>query len=294
MKILAIDIGGTKVAYGIIENGQLLSREQFATPKTVTIESFNQLIIENCKHEIDLCSEIRISTTGLVTSEGISAINPVTLPFPAPFPLAKKLKETTKIPVFILNDAQAATWFEYQQLTIKAKNMAYVTVSTGVGGGLIIDHQLQKGAGGLAGHIGHMVIEQQGERCGCGRQGCVEVIASGTAIHKQAQQVFGEQISNIQLFEMLESDQKAFDIIQNSAKAIATLCCNLKASLDLDLIVIGGGIGLANGYLQLVQKEITKQPHIFQVKTISAQGGHDACLLGAASYFDSHLTKSNL
>ncbi len=118
--------------------------------------------------------------------------------------------------------------------------MAYLTVSTGVGGGLILDGKLHRGQNNFAGHIGHLVIDPNGPICGCGQRGCVEAIASGTAINKYAQQTINNTISNVELFEQAHLNPSAEHIIQQSAQAIATLCCNLKATLDLDVIVIGG------------------------------------------------------
>lgn len=285
MNTLAIDIGGTKIAFGLVVNDELKERKQIATPNVISAEQFAQAILIECQEWLPKVSRIGVSTTGLVTPEGITAINPDTLFFPAPFPLQQALHELTKLPVEILNDAQAAAWFEFLQLNSKLNNMAYITVSTGVGGGLVLNKQLHKGANNFAGHIGHMVVEQHGVACGCGQTGCVEAIASGTAINKQARRLLSPDITNIELFAMATDNIQAQSIIHASAKAIATLCCNLKASLDLDIIVLGGGVGLANGYLAHVQNEVNTRPTPFRVNVIAANGSHDACLLGAAFQF---------
>lgn len=114
----------------------------------------------------------------------------------------------------------------------------------------------------------------------------MEAIASGTAIQRCSREVFHPPISNVELFERALDEPKAEAIIQASAQAIATLCCNLKATLDLDVIVLGGGVGLANGYLSRVMEHIAQRPHAFQVPIIAAQGDYDACLLGAAFQFN--------
>ncbi|NOI65723.1 N-acetylmannosamine kinase [Vibrio sp. 99-8-1] len=284
MKTLAIDIGGTKIALGLIEHGELQQRKQIATPKAISADQFAKAIIDECQAWLPDVDRIGVSTTGLVTPEGITAINPDTLFFPAPFPLHNALSSLTGYPVDILNDAQAAAWFEFLQLDENVTNMAYITVSTGVGGGLVINKSLHKGTTNFAGHIGHMVIDHTGQECGCGQKGCVEAIASGTAINKRARQLLSPEITNPELFALSESDAQAKSIIQ--AGAIATLCCNLKASLDLDIIVLGGGVGLANGYLTRVQEEINNRPVPFRVNVMAANGSHDACLLGAAYQFE--------
>ncbi|MGC9403530.1 N-acetylmannosamine kinase [Vibrio genomosp. F10] len=286
MNILAIDIGGTKVALGYVSNGKLVDRKQIPTIDVTSAHQFANYILKHCQSWLADADSIGISTTGLVTEYGISAINPDTLSFPTPFPLHTEIETLTSKPVAMLNDAQAAAWYEYLHLTEQENNMAYITVSTGVGGGLVIDGKLHRGKTNFAGHIGHLVIDPNGPICGCGQQGCVEAVASGTAINKHAQQTLTKAMSNIALFEESHRNPKAEQIIQQSAQAIATLCCNLKASLDLDVIVIGGGIGLAQGYLERVIQHIEKRPPSFQIKLVPAKGNHDACLLGAAYLFE--------
>ncbi|WP_367989280.1 N-acetylmannosamine kinase [Vibrio sp. NTOU-M3] len=285
MHTLAIDIGGTKIALGLFEDGKMRSRRQLATPIATNTIIFAEEILEHCQDWLEVVDNIGISTTGLVTPEGISAINPDTLDFPTPFPLHTALNAITQKPVEMLNDAQAAAWFEYRQLQNRYQNIAYITVSTGVGGGIVLDGKLLKGASNLAGHVGHTVLSLSGPECGCGQRGCVEAMASGTAIHKAALEVFDETISNIELFELAEKDLAADHLICQSAAAIATLCCNLKASLDLDVVVLGGGIGLAKRYLQRVEHHISQKPAVFQVPIIRAKGDYDACLYGAAQQF---------
>ncbi|CCN68520.1 N-acetylmannosamine kinase [Vibrio nigripulchritudo] len=283
MNVLAIDIGGTKIATGLVDlNTQtLLERQQFPTPIAHSASQFAHHILEHCQHWLPEITQIGVSTTGLVTEEGISAINPDTLSFPTPFPLRKHLSDISNKPVQMLNDAQAAAWYEYLQLDNNYSNMAYITVSTGVGGGLVLNRTLHTGRNNFAGHIGHTVVEMSGEPCGCGQHGCVEAIASGTAINKQAQRI-KKGISNIELFDMASREPEANAIIQRSAEAVATLCCNLKATLDLDAIVLGGGVGLATGYFERVKQAVNDRPSHFQLSILKAKGSHDACLLGAA------------
>lgn len=285
MSTLAIDIGGTKIAIGLVENDTIVERRQFPTPLVQDATAFAQTIIDHATEWLAASKRIGVSTTGLVTKQGISAINPDTLAFPAPFPLAQALENMTGLPVAMLNDAQAAAWYEYTNISSSARNMAFITVSTGVGGGIIIDGKLHSGASGLAGHVGHFSINPHGPQCGCGQVGCVEAIASGTAIKRRSDELFNPVISNIELFKLAEMNPQAEEVITASAEAIATLCCNLKATLDLDVIVLGGGVGLAHGYLQRVQQCILQRPNAFQVPIVEAKGDYDACLLGAAFQF---------
>ncbi|WP_353500121.1 N-acetylmannosamine kinase [Vibrio sp. CB1-14] len=293
MSTLAIDIGGTKVALGMVENGKLIERTQIATPSTIDVREFANHILSPCSEWLEKAQNIGISTTGWVKPEGITSINPDTLPFPQPFALHREVERTSDRPVAMLNDAQAAACFEFKSHANLVKNMAYVTVSTGVGGGIIIDGKLHKGSNWLAGHIGHTVIDINGPDCGCGQNGCVEAIASGTAINKVAQATINPTISNIELFELARNDASAMAIIKRSAQAIAVLCTNLKATYDLDLVVLGGGVGLASHYMELVDEYIQQKPAAFRVPITKASGDYDACLLGAAEQFSLSLDNSN-
>lgn len=157
------------------------------------VTKFVQAILEKVTEWLPSIDYVGVSTTGYVTPEGITSINPETLNFPVPFPLAQTLEQLTNKPVSILNDAQAAAWFEFVQLKNPSLNMAFITVSTGVGGGIIIDGKLHKGNSGLAGHIGHMSVAIEGPLCGCGQRGCVESMASGNAIQKRAKPLLPRQ-----------------------------------------------------------------------------------------------------
>ncbi|HDV5389521.1 TPA: N-acetylmannosamine kinase [Vibrio cholerae] len=285
MRTLAIDIGGTKIALAIVEEGTIIQRYQMATPVVQDVTKFVQAILEKVTEWLPSIDYVGVSTTGYVTPEGITSINPETLKFPVPFPLAQTLEQLTNKPVSILNDAQAAAWFEFVQLKNPRLNMAFITVSTGVGGGIIIDGKLHKGNCGLAGHIGHMSVAIEGPLCGCGQRGCVESMASGNAIQRESEAIFTGAMSNVELFKQAAFNPKAEAIINRSVQAVATLCCNLKACLDLDIIVLGGGIGLAEGYLERLNKAIQSRPSVFHVPVTSAYGDYDACLLGAAFQF---------
>lgn len=292
MNVFTIDIGGTKVALGLISHNKLIDSVTFPTPKEITVDSFAWEILNLKPDWVDKANYIGISTTGYVSSDGISSINPDTLDFPQPFPLQRVIQNLAKKPTTMINDAQAAAWYEHQQQAF-GDNMAYITISTGVGGGIVINNKLIYGNTGLAGHLGHSVITDH-TLCGCGQVGCVEALASGTAITKQANEIFNTQITNIELFELAKNNQKADQIIEHSAQAIATLCCNLKMMLDLDYIVIGGGVGLAPGYYQRIKKSISLKPAISHINIIPAVGGSNTCLLGAAYLASSYHEEKNL
>ena len=126
---------------------------------------------------------VAVASTGIINNGVLTALNPKNLGGLAEFSLKASIARHTDKPIGLLNDAQAATYAEYQlQNPEQVPNFAFITVSTGVGGGIVLSQSLQTGSHGIAGHIGHMLADPSGPMCGCGRRGCVEAIAAGRAI----------------------------------------------------------------------------------------------------------------
>lgn len=285
MRCLAFDIGGTKIAAALVENQGISSRCQIATPNenmAIAMKQALSALIQQYHTQFDY---IAIASTGIIQNGILTALNPKNLAGLAEFPLYDTVAQFTDKPIFLLNDAQAATYAEYEKQA-NGEDFAFITVSTGVGGGVVLNGELQIGQNGIAGHIGHTVADPKGALCGCGRRGCVEAIASGRAI---------EQIAGISpklLFEQFrQGDLVAKQIIQTSARAIANLCANLTISLDIKKIAIGGSVGLAAGYLALIQQELVKMPAVYQSQLVRAAYGADAGLIGVAAWGNKRLKK---
>jgi len=193
--IIGIDIGGTKIAVlAASANGKILKKTKFST--TIHKESRQSicLIIDRIN---DVLRQLRASKRQ-IAGIGVCAPGPVdpdavgmpaspNLPGWKGLKLKGNLKKEFKVPVVVGNDANAAA------LAVKCfgegkkeKNLIYLTVSTGVGGGIIVNNHLVLGAGFCAGEVGHMAIVDNGPKCGCGKFGCLEALASGTAIAKMA------------------------------------------------------------------------------------------------------------
>ena len=212
----------------------------------------------------------------------MTAVNPKNLGGLNEYPIQKEIEAISQCPVIVLNDAQAAAWGEYQELSQPVNNMVFITVSTGVGAGLVVNGQLLQGDTGLAGHAGHTVIAPSGPACGCGRRGCVESTASGTAIANLGSLALGRVVSTREVFELFRSgDQQAMTVVNDSARAIAELLANIKALVDVDVAVLGGSVGLAEGYLQRVEHFIEQTPSIYRVPVKPAHLGGDAGIYGA-------------
>nr|VUD31207.1 N-acetylmannosamine kinase [Raoultella sp. NCTC 9187] len=149
---------------------------------------------------------------------------------------------------------KAAAWAEYQALPEKVGEMLFLTVSTGVGGGVVSRGRLHTGSGGLAGHCGHTLADPHGPRCGCGRTGCVEAVASGRGIAAGAEGELSGLDAKAIFDRAAQGNLQAERLMRRSAQRLARLIADLKAVTDCQLVVVGGSVGLAGGYLPLVNE----------------------------------------
>lgn len=294
-KVLALDIGGTKIAAAVVtESGMLIGRQQVATPRggaeqlAIVLDS----LIAPYRHLVDF---IAVASTGIISGGRLTALNPANLGGLADFPLQECIQSITDLPCVLLNDGQAAAWAEYQALhddsdsLISVDNMMFVTVSTGVGGGIILNKKLLVGNRGLAGHIGHTLADPHGLQCGCGRRGCVESVASGTAIGTETLG-WKQPVAAAKVFEMAQQGNvQAENIINRSATAIAQMLADMKMALDLEVVILGGSVGLAVGYLERVMGAQKALPEIYRVPVQAAHHRQDSGLLGAALWAKSIL-----
>lgn len=281
--ILAIDIGGTKIAAALVTpNNQLSDIIKIATPASSSPDDLSTALQNVTQHFVGKFAYIAVASTGIIDNGILTALNPDNLGGLKNYPLRDFLQSITKKPCFTLNDAQAAAWAEFEYRKDQVNDLTFITISTGVGGGIIQNRRLITGQRNIAGHLGHTIADPNGPLCGCGRIGCVEAIASGRAIAAQAiGELTGLDTKTI-FAQFHQHNKQAISLITQSAKMVANLAVNVKAILDSDCIIIGGSIGLAQGYLDLVKKFIASNPKSLQIEVYPAHFNHQAGLLGAA------------
>lgn len=290
MNILAIDIGGTKLAAALITpQHEIVQRVEIPNPSNAAPEMLQQALAQLVEPYHGKAQRVAIASTGIIDKGILSALNPDNLGGLNQFPLQATVENLTGLPCMVLNDAQAAAWAEYCHLSSQFKHVTFITVSTGVGGGIVINGELLTGPHAFAGHIGHTQADPNGPRCGCGRVGCVEAIASGRAIAAGAQQGLEGKNAREIFVEAQSGHSQAQQLVTRSALAISQLIANLKALLDTECIVLGGSIGLAQGYRQQVEQQIATLPAAFHVPIYSAHYQHDAGLMGAALWAEHHI-----
>jgi len=271
----AVDLGGTKTAAARIEHGKVSARLQKATDAGADMDVQVEIIA-------DLLTELGyrrgaplgVAVTGRVDRQGDwHAINTGTLRGISGAPLGAALRRQFGDRAHCANDAAAAALAEARLGAGRgAYNFAYLTVSTGVGGGLVLGGRLLDSATGLAGHVGFAGSRLGDQRCGSGRLGTVESVAGGRAIAAMAGLPDARSVFEHGGFE---------DIIDRSAAAIAALIGDLTAILGLDRVAIGGSIGLAPGYRERIMRHLEEEPALFHPHVVAAELGQDSGLIGA-------------
>lgn len=293
MRCLAIDIGGTKIASAIVENGVIALRRQVTTPQDDAATEMHQALAEIVSYYSGQFDVVVVASTGIINDGILTALNSKNLGGLADFPLKESIARHTDRPIGLLNDVQAAVCAEYKEQDKSAvKNFVFITVSTGVGGGIILDGRLSTGPNGVVGHIGHTLADPNGPPCGCGRRGCVEAVAAGRAIEAVSGK-WDVPCTPKQVFELFrKNDEKATALIQRSASAIANLVADMVIGLDIQKVVIGGSVGLAEGYLPLVRQYLSAMPKFYHCPIEPAHYGGDAGLIGAAYWIEDCLEKN--
>lgn len=286
--ILAIDIGGTKIAAAMVKDGVCTDRRQLPMPATedMFLQSIKQLTAQRPR-----AHGVALALTGYVDGDRVRAFNRQTISFWDGYPLISRLTQVLGTPVVAVNDAQAAAWGEYCVRQTAGQDLLFVTLSTGVGGGLVIGGSLREGSHGLAGHLGHSAVcrsvEEAPLTCGCGRTGCLEQVASGTALGNQASQLFGRSMNSAELLDSArQGNQDARMLVQRAASAVANAIANSHALMDLQLVVLGGSVGLAPGMLEWINEELDRLPLVYHVPIERALLGPDAGLVGAAQWLE--------
>lgn len=289
MIALAIDIGGTKLAAALVDSAlQIIARREIPTPASQTPDALEAALRELVMPLSSRAQHFAVASTGIIQNGVLTSINPSNLGGLSHFPLVDCLSALTGLPGVALNDAQAAALAEYQQMPPAIRDMVFITVSTGVGGGVIQNGRLVTGSGGLAGHCGHTLADPNGPRCGCGRTGCVEAIASGRGIAAAAQGELAGLDAKAIFAQAARGHEQAVALIARSARTLARLIADLKALTDCQRVVMGGSIGLADGYLPQVQHFLAQEPSAYQTELCSARHQSNAGLLGAALWAQGH------
>jgi glucokinase len=272
--VLAVDIGGTKLAAGIVrDDGMIVSQVRAPTTADVSADA----LFATLTALVDRLDRTSVPLVGVGCGGPMDAggehVSPVNIPAWREFPLRARLAAHTGLPVFVDNDAKALAigegWLGAAQ---GARDYIGMVVSTGVGGGVVLDGRLLDGRAGNAGHIGHVIVEPDGHLCGCGARGCLEAEASGTAIVR----ITGRP----PIEATLEVREHTGTLVGRAVASVANL-------LDLPLAVVSGSVALGFGdpFFAAAQRELDARCRLeFSRGTRIVPGtlGANGPLIGAA------------
>lgn len=310
---IGIDIGGTKIAGGLVDgDGLIVRRARRHTPAqepdeiiAATVELIDELAAAARDQGID-APKVGVACAGYIDKAGSNVLFAPNIAWRQE-PLRARLEKATGHAVVIENDANAAAYGEFLHgAGADVDDMVMVTLGTGVGGGIVLEGELMRGSHGIAAEIGHMRVVPGGHLCGCGNRGCFEVYASGSALVRDARELVASGAPQAaRLAEMCGGDPAALEgahvteaaqsgdaaaqaLLSEIGRWVGEGCASLAAVLDPAIFVIGGGLAAA-GDLVLASarvhfaEELTGGGHRPSPRFVVATLGNDAGVIGAAA-----------
>ena len=279
--VLALDIGGTKLAAGLVSNaGELLASTRAETPvgdAEVLWEAVTSILDPLTDEAASLAprgvAALGVGSGGPMTRGG-ELVSPINIAGWRDFPLRQRLAAAYGVPTFVDNDAKALAVGEGRWGAARGvDDYIAMVVSTGVGGGIVLNGRLLDGAAGNAGHIGHVIVEPDGRSCVCGAHGCLEAEASGTAIAA----ITGRPASDAPL-----------GVRERTGRLVGRAVASVANLLDLKLALVAGSVALGFGdaFFDAAQEELDRSARLdfsLGVAIRRAGLGVDGPVLGAAA-----------
>jgi glucokinase len=315
LPVIAVDLGGTQIRAGLVEDHRIVHRRALPTASERGVDAVIATMIETIR-QVGAAA----GRTGLPV--GIASPGPLDprsgVIFEAPnlagwydVPLGDRLKEALRTPVFVGNDANCAALGEYQFGAGRGvRHLCYITVSTGIGGGIISDGIILDGVLGAAGEVGHMTLDLAGPRCSCGNVGCWEALASGTAIAAQARTAIeqgeltsmpaiaataseGRITAGVVAEAARRGDPLAVGIMRRAGTVTGHGLVNLAHLFDPELLILGGGVMHAGDLIlepaQAVFDTYAMPNYRRSCRITLAELGDDVGLFGAAALVNQRL-----
>jgi glucokinase len=309
---IGIDVGGTKIAAGVVdEDGRVLARQDADTPASdpaAVLAAIGE-IVEQLRHEHDdSVGEIRalgIGAAGFVDDTGSRVLFAPHLSW-RDEPLREAVAGLTGLPVVVENDANAGGWAEWRFGAARGEpHVVLVTLGTGIGGAIVIDGEPYRGHHGIAGEFGHMQVVPDGLPCDCGNRGCWEQYASGrvltrrgrgaaetdTPLGRRLLDAAGGSVDEIHGMHVTaaarDGDAEAMGWLAEVGDWLGVGVANLVAALDPGVVVVGGGLGAVGDLLleparAAFSRSLTGRGHRPEARIVAAGLGADAGLIGAA------------
>jgi glucokinase len=310
---LGVDIGGTKVAAGLVDaQGTILfqtrvpmaARENAAAGFAAVERAINAVFEAQPQARASLAG-IGICAPGPLDPFRGVVLNPPNLPCWRNFPLAAEVQRVFHVRATVDNDANAAGLAEaIWGAGVGFRNVFYATLGTGIGSGIVFDRRIYHGRTGSAAEGGHVSIDYNGPRCGCGKRGCIEALCSGPAIALRARARLSESKTRSRMRDLAggnleeltaehvahafrEGDAPAKEVLEATADLLTVWIGNIIDLLEPDVIVVGGGIAkLMSDFFPRIQAELPKwaiNARCCEIPLLLAKYGSDAGIAGAAA-----------
>lgn len=308
---VGIDIGGTKVAGGVVDpDGVVVARARRDTPHRSTSPSVvEDTIVEVVAELIDGAGDdvvaVGIGAAGFVAADRATVVFAPHLSW-RDEPLEANLQRRVPVPISVDNDANAAAWAEWRFGAAQGdSHVVMVNLGTGIGGAMILDGQIMRGRFGIAGEFGHMQVVPGGQRCECGNKGCWEQYASGNALVREARSMMtaGSPMAT-DLLNLVggdpstltgpmiteaarDGDATATELLGEIGQWLGIGIANLAAAFDPGVFVIGGGVSAAGDLLleparTTFRRHLTGRGYRPEARIVAAALGNEAGLIGAA------------
>lgn len=284
--LLALDIGGTSIRAALVEKGRVTQRRETRTPKPATPEAVLEAALDLAAPLRPGAQAVGVACAGAVARGRVTATAAHTFPGWTDIPLERRLADGLGLPCSALNDARAAAWGEFRAGAGRGTSeFMFVTVSTGVGAGLVLGGRLHLAANGLDAELGFVSVPalwQRGEEVPpLGGLGPLEFETSGTALGERAR-ALGVADAKA-LCDAAEAGNAAAEAeYSRSAALIAWKIADVAALLGVTRVALGGSVGLREGYLARVRTALASFPERYCPRVVHAELGADAGLIGAA------------
>ncbi len=304
---IGVDVGGTNIRFGVFDGKKLIAETRLEANigeacRALNFETAPAEVIRILSAEIHALVKkypqiqtVGVGFPGFIDPTKKIIMQSPNLPHLKDFDLSAQLSRTINLPVILENDANAAAFGEYSLINNASESLIYIGLGTGVGGGLILDGKLYAGQHGCAMEIGHIIVESNGRQCGCGNSGCMETYASATGLSTTYFELTKQKKSAAQIAALADAgDKHALFAYQNTANALAQALASILKVIDIENVVIGGGMSHA---WHLMQKGFNDQldndliPVLRDKITVKISTANDtAGMLGAAMLSSAKLT----
>jgi glucokinase len=300
---IGVDVGGTKIAAGVVTpEGEILDEARYPTPTS------GRRLVESIARAVSEVSDgyeaggVCLAVAGLILAKESTVVFSPNLRAVEGIPLKDELEPRIGLPLTVENDANAAAWGEFRfGAGSEVDHLVFVTLGTGIGGGVISHGVLLHGAQGAGGELGHVTIHATGPRCACGNRGCLEALASGTAIQRRAREVASEhpgsalgrlaverKVLGEDVTELArEGDEAALSVLEEAGRWLGIGLAGFVNIFNPEVIAIGGGAAKAGALiLKPAREEVelrARPPSRDFVKVQEATLGPESGVLGAAA-----------